>query len=221
MSARWRTAQFFELLWWRQYLARKRKADYLNWKKNYWTRLFDRFALWPPAGASVLDAGCGPAGAFLVLDNCSVDAVDPLIKAYERRLRHFSRQDNPQVCFINAPLEKFKAARHYDRVFCFNALNHVGDLNLCILRLEQCLAQEGILVCSIDVHRRGWLRRIFQRLPGDMLHPQQLTIVEYERRFELSGLECYERQVLKKGLIFNYILMKLRHRAENRGGHSS
>lgn len=208
-------------MWWRQYLAGKRKEDYLNWKKNYWRALFDRFDLWPPPGAAILDAGCGPAGAYLVLDACPVDAVDPLLDAYEKHLPHFSRTAYPQVRFFNSSLEQFKPACRYDRIFCLNALNHVDDLTACIGGLSLNLAPGGVLVCAVDVHRRAWLGKIFRILPGDILHPHQWTAAEYERLFHPFGLECFERQTLKKGLIFNYLLMKLRHRPETRAGHSS
>ena len=108
MQLRWQIAQFFEMRWWRRYLSGKEKDAYLDWKKNYWRALLDRLDLSIPNGATVLDAGCGPAGIFTVLPTNKVDALDPLLDQYERHLPHFRKSDYPQVHFICAPLEQFE-----------------------------------------------------------------------------------------------------------------
>jgi|GEM_PF-6859003 len=39
---RLKLAQKAELIWWRNYLKKKEKTEYLKWKKNYWNDFLDR-----------------------------------------------------------------------------------------------------------------------------------------------------------------------------------
>lgn len=206
MAARWRFAQFIEMIWWRGYLSKWGKADYLRWKKDYWKQLLDRFELWPAPGSRVLDAGCGPAGVFLVLEESEVDAVDPLLLRYEQVLPHFSRSDYPDVQFFATVLERFLPEKKYDTVFCFNALNHVNDLETSAQRLSELLRPGGTLVLAIDAHRQKWLRRLFQIFPGDILHPHQHTVLEYRQLLERQGLVVRQQALIRPGRIFDYVL---------------
>lgn len=214
MHIRWRIAQFFELHWWRRYLSGREKAAYLAWKRAYWRQLLAENALKPPPGSTVLDAGCGPAGIFLVLEQCRVDAVDPLLAAYEAALLHFSRADYPAVDFYDAPLEHFSPAKQYDYVFCLNALNHVADLPLCLGQLAGLTRPGGRLVLTVDAHRRRWLRRLFQIFPGDILHPQQFTVAEYRGMLQAEGYWILHEKVLKKTPVFHYVLFVAERRRD-------
>ncbi len=206
MALQWRIAQFFELLWWRYYLSGRDKAAYLAWKRAYWQRLLDRFDLWPVQDSCVLDAGCGPAGVFIVLQDMRVDALDPLLERYERNLPHFSQADYPEVRFFQARLEYFLPGKKFDTVFCFNALNHMENLFQSAQQLSRLLRPGGKLVLSIDVHRKKWVRRLFQLFPGDVLHPQQYTASEYRQLLEQRGFAIEKEARIQSGLIFDYVL---------------
>ena len=206
MALRWRIAQFFELFWWRRYLSGQDKTAYLAWKRAYWRQFLDRFDLWPPPDTGVLDAGCGPAGVFIILREMQVDALDPLLTAYERRLPHFSRADYPKVTFFETGLEHFFPEKKYDTVFCFNALNHVDNLRQSILQLSRLLQPRGKLVLTIDGHRKKWLRNLFRLFPGDILHPHQHTAMDYRRLLEKQGFFIEKEETVKCGLIFDYVL---------------
>ncbi len=204
MQLRWQIAQFFEIRWWQHYLSGKEKNDYLNWKKNYWRGLLDRLELPVPENASALDAGCGPAGIFTVLEGSKTDALDPLLERYERELPHFQRTDYPTVRFFCQPLELFEPEQPYDLVFCLNAINHVADLEVCFDRLVACTCPGGSLVLTVDAHNYGWLKRIFRAFPGDILHPHQYDLPEYEAMLTRRGLRIVRRELLKKERIFSY-----------------
>ena len=84
---RWKIAQSAEIRWWQRYLKRKPAADYLQWKSAYWKTFLHQIGLKVKASENVLDAGCGPAGVFMVLKDQKVDAVDPLLDQYDKKLK--------------------------------------------------------------------------------------------------------------------------------------
>ncbi len=204
---RWKLAQAAEIRWWRNYLRNRQKEAYLEQKKQYWHRVLHAMDLTAAPGAEVLDAGCGPAGIFMVLDACQVTALDPLLDAYAQQLTHFSPNSYPHVRFLCLPLEDYAEERRYDRVFCLNAINHVSDLSRCVQVLVRALSPGGKLLLGVDVHRKNWLKRIFRVLPGDVLHPHQHGMEDYNRLFADEGLTLEKSVCLKKGSIFNYQLM--------------
>lgn len=210
MQLRWQIAQFFEIRWWQHYLCGKDKNRYLDWKKNYWKALVDRLGLQVEPDVSVLDAGCGPAGIFTILPNNRVDAVDPLLDRYERDLSHFRKSEYLNVRFFSETIEDFQPAQTYDYVFCLNAINHVSDLNFSLDRLTACTRPGGTLVLSVDAHNYGWLKRIFTWIPGDVLHPHQYDLTEYQDMLTRRGWRIEQTVLLKKERIFSYYVMVAR-----------
>lgn len=206
MNLRWHIAQFFEIRWWRRYLARRDKAAYLTWKRRYWEKFLQKSGLEIPAHAGVLDAGCGPAGIFSILENQTVDALDPLLHRYEKLLPHFRCSDYPSVRFINTPLEDFFPERTYGFVFCLNAINHVADIRRCFERLAALTRPGGTLAVSVDAHQYTWLKKLFRFLPADILHPHQYDLNEYGAMLTGQGFQITKTVLMKKGGIFNYYL---------------
>ena len=135
---RWRLAQAAELRWWRCHLRKRHPQEYLAWKADQWRQELELIGpgLELRDGARVLDAGCGPAGIFIVLPDCTVHAVDPLIDAYESVLPHFDRTFYPWVTFFPTPVEYFEPPAEYDLVFSNNAVNHFSDLELSRIRRQ-------------------------------------------------------------------------------------
>jgi len=206
-GVRWRIAQAAELHWWRLYLQRQKPGDYLSAKRAYWRRVLHEARLTVPDGAAVLDAGCGPAGIFMVLDDCRVDAVDPLLDQYEYQLPHFSRSAYPWVRFHTGLLEEYDVRSSYDFVFCLNALNHVADLQAAAAHLVRAIRPGGTLVLSIDTHRYTFLKHLFRALPGDILHPHQHGLDDYRRLLKTIGCSIQRSVRLKEGRIFDYWLL--------------
>lgn len=208
MNWKWNLAQAAEIRWWKYYLAGKLPEDYLRDKAAYWQRVIKRARIQLPAGARVLDAGCGPAGIFMVLEDQTVDALDPLLEQYARELPHFDPAHYPGVKFLPESLENYQSDTSYDLIFCLNAINHVADIEQALDRLVACLAPQGTLWLSIDAHRHPGLRRIFQWLPGDILHPQQFTLEEYRQLLAQRGMSVVQSLKLKPGRIFDYYLLE-------------
>jgi len=207
MNLRWKLAQALEIRWWRAYLKDKSPEAYLRQKADYWRRVLEAARFEPAPGARILDAGCGPAGIFLVLDRQEVDAVDPLLEAYRAGLPHFEPSRYPYVRFFSQPLEEFRPAAPYDAIFCLNAINHVAGLAASLDVLAGALRPGGCLLLSVDTHKHVFLKKLFQWLPGDVLHPHQHSLGEYRRMLEERGLKVEREVRLKEGVVFDYYLM--------------
>jgi 2-polyprenyl-3-methyl-5-hydroxy-6-metoxy-1,4-benzoquinol methylase len=208
MNLRWKVAQTAEQYWWQQYLRKKPVDQYLHQKKAYWHRVLAEAKVSIAPTDRILDAGCGPAGIFMVFPENEVVAIDPLLQRYEQTLAHFRQAWYPWVQFHNTSLENWPARASFDTVFCLNAINHVSDLPLALDRLIASLKPGGTLWLSIDAHRHTWLQPIFQLIPGDILHPHQYSKSEYIQMVE--DRQCTIRQVrcLKPGQIFDYYLIE-------------
>lgn len=210
MNLRWRCAQFFELYWWKRYLNHQDKTAYLHWKKNYWSGFLQKSGIILPQGANVLDAGCGPAGIFTILDEFRVDAVDPLIDRYCSTLPHFHPADYPHVRFFSQPLESFCQHKKYEVVFCLNAINHMAELNNSLDRLVSLVMPGGYLLLSVDAHNFNSVKRLLQFIPADILHPHQFSVPDYTKMLCERGLQIERTILIKKSRIFSYYLFVTR-----------
>ncbi len=217
-NRRWRIAQAAEIRWWKRYLAKQPVDAYAGWKKNYWTSLLETLQLSPKPNARVLDAGCGPAGIFTALAHCKVDAVDPLLERYEE-LDHFDRSHYPHVTWHAQQLETFQAEQVFDYVFCLNVINHVRDLDAATQVLAKAAKPDGTLVISIDAHRHTWLKPIFKAIPGDILHPHQLDLADYEALFHRHGMVVVNKVLYREEFLFDYWVFTLRMSGQNPVAH--
>ncbi len=209
MKLRWKIAQAAEIRWWRQYLKGKSIPDYKHNKAQYWHRVLADLAPFLLPYGKILDAGCGPAGIFMVLPDKEVKAIDPLLDQYEY-LPHFSKTDYPWVSFENISLESFSTNQKYDTIFCLNAINHVDDIQKSLDVLFQTIKPGGQLIISTDAHKYKWLKKIFQWLPGDILHPHQYDTKDYTQMLTSRGGNIIQTITSKPGNIFDYIIFVLR-----------
>ena len=78
-SRRWKVAQKAEIGWWKRYLKKKPVGDYIEWKRKYWTEFLSSVSdvIDVDQDHEILDAGCGPAGIFIILEGNKVTAIDP------------------------------------------------------------------------------------------------------------------------------------------------
>jgi len=208
-SNRWHTAQYFEIRWWKRYLKSKSVTDYLAWKKEYWHNLLNILKEDIPSleGCKILDAGCGPAGIFTILEKNEVTAIDPLLNDYDKDLDHFSFNDYPNIRFITTTIEEFEPDILFDVIFCLNAINHVRDIQGSLSQMANCIAPGGILIMTVDAHKYRPLKSLFKWIPGDILHPHQLNQAGYIRLLKKIGLSIQQTMKLKKGNIFDYSLI--------------
>ncbi len=205
-KTRWKIAQWFELRWWKNYLRHKDKEQYLSWKKNYWQDIFTR--LQPEANLTthqtIADLGCGPAGVFIALPQNKVTAVDPLIEAYENETPFFTQSDYPHTRFIKSGIEDFNRTEKYEVVFCMNCINHVHDIEKGFETLKEVCAHQGTLVLSIDAHNFSFFKYLFRLIPGDILHPHQYNLAEYQTFLEKQGFKIVKTELLKQEFLFTH-----------------
>jgi 2-polyprenyl-6-hydroxyphenyl methylase/3-demethylubiquinone-9 3-methyltransferase len=204
---RWKIAQWAERRWWRQYLKNKSVDDYLVWKKNYWQDFLRKINLDEVSLTQQknIDLGCGPAGIFLLFDQAT--AVDPLLDSYDADLAHFSKKNYPNNTFVTTSLEDFSPTESYDTIFCINAINHVSDMQKGIAKLSECAHEKSTLVISIDAHNHNFLKIVFQLLPGDILHPHQYNLAEYQSKIEAEGWKIKQSVKMDSAFIFNYYVL--------------
>lgn len=202
---KWKIAQKLEYKWWQKYLEKKDPEEYLQRKLSYWNKLLGEIAQELPSlnGKRILDAGCGPAGIFLALNHNKVDAIDPLLDKYQN-LPHFDEKRVEWVNFKCQTLESFNQIEVYDVIFCLNAINHVRNVESCYDNLIKALKPGGIMVISTDAHKHQFLKKVFQFLPGDVLHPVQLDIEEYNEFLTNRDLKILKSLNYEKGKIFDY-----------------
>lgn len=203
----WHLAQRLEWWWWRKYLHNKDTDTYLSWKRQYWSD----FVMKLPSTfhhitqKNILDAGCGPAGIFMIMGENTVTALDPLLNQYDT-LAHFDRQQYPYCTFINSSIESYSPTHPYDYVFSLNAINHVADLPLCIRNIYGYLRDGGTAIISTDVHRYPLLKKLLRIIPTDALHPQQDDAKDYINILEKTGFKHIEILPLEpENPLFDYV----------------
>ena len=206
-SVKWKIAQQLEYKWWSRYLEDKNPEAYLKWKLSYWQDLLKSVeeVIPLPEQKTVLDAGCGPAGIFMALHNNDVTAIDPLLNKYKEFI-HFDETKYPFVTFQQCTIEELNEKEKFDYIFCLNAINHVNDLELSYDKLISALKPNGYFIVSTDVHRSSFLKKIFQWIPGDMLHPHQYSMEEYDAFLKERRMKIIKNMLYKQELIFDYII---------------
>lgn len=212
-NLKWKLAQFFELKWWLFYFKGKEKVAYLNWKKNYWKSVFKQTEIHESIQPSdtILELGCGPAGCFIYFTQNKIVAVDPLLQSYQNSLSFFEPSEYPNTQFISSSIEKASIQKQFDVILCFNAINHVKDIELSLNKLCKWLKPEGKVFLSVDAHNHSFLKTVFHAIPGDILHPHQYTLQEYVELCSNAGLKHSETILLKKESIFSHYLLLLKH----------
>jgi 2-polyprenyl-3-methyl-5-hydroxy-6-metoxy-1,4-benzoquinol methylase len=210
-SLKWKLAQKLELKWWKNYLNNKDVPTYLDWKRNYWNQFLQEISesVTIRANENILDAGSGPAGIFMVLEDCKVTAVDPLLEQY-KTLPHFSKERYPKVQFETSSIEAYQPSYTFDKVFCLNAINHVADIEKAYDKLFEFTAVGGLMIVSIDSHRFGFLKHLFRLIPGDALHPHQYDLAEYRKFITDRNGTILQEIKSKPGNIFDYWVMVVR-----------
>lgn len=210
---KWKIAQFFEIRWWQHYLGQQEVEDYLGRKKAYWEKILSLCPFSPEPSSRILDAGCGPAGIFTILQEYPVDAVDPLIDQYEKTLPHFSRHQYPNTQFFHTTFEEFYPTAAYDFVFCLNAVNHFKNIQFAMEKLGALTAPGQWLALSVDAHKWRGAKHLFRIIPADLLHPHQYDLKEYEQMLETAGFKIFQTEKLKNGYIFDYhIIFALKYK---------
>ncbi|MBF9030994.1 methyltransferase domain-containing protein [Rhodobacterales bacterium HKCCE3408] len=118
--------------------------------KHFFTGHFD---LTPEdyAGKHVLDVGCGPRGS---LEWCTMAAsttgADPLADEYLALGAHAHRMTYVATRAETMPFDDGR----FDVISCFNALDHVDDVEMSLAEMHRCLAPAGLLLVIVEVNHK-------------------------------------------------------------------
>lgn len=129
-------------------------------QKHWWYRarrqvlaaLIRRRAL-PPAGARILEIGCGTGHNLAMLAQFGeVDALE--LDAAAREIAQ-ERLGKP---VLSAPLPQLKgvALRHYDLVGAFDVIEHIADDHAALMSIARRLKPGGRLVMTVPAHQWMW-----------------------------------------------------------------
>lgn len=201
---RWSVAQWFERRWWKSYLKDKSPASYLAWKRNYWFDFLEKIGVSLSSSDVVLDAGCGPAGIFTVLNGNEVVAIDPLLPSYEK-MGLLVQSSFENVRFEAAHIEELRHIAKFDVVFCINAINHVQDLSKSLRSLSQAAKPSATMVITTDCHRFNFYKLLFRLIPLDILHPHQFSELEYIAAIEKHQIRVVRKVQLQQNHFFKYM----------------
>lgn len=97
----------------------------------------------------------------------------------------------------------------FDKIYCFNAINHVADMRRCLRNLYDALNAHGLLYLTVDAHNYPVFLKLFRSIPGDILHPQQHDLRSYTRCLTENGWHIRRTFCLKKEFFFNYYWLEL------------
>lgn len=100
-------------------------------------------------GKSIIDIGCGPRGSLEWAEGAKVRVgLDALVDQY-RNLGI----DQHKMRYIAATVEAIPyAAKRFDFVTCFNALDHVEDLLTALNEIHRVLKKDGTFLLIVEVN---------------------------------------------------------------------
>ena len=202
---RWKIAQFAERWWWKIYISKKDPSQYRQWKQAYWLNVLQKIGYQKDDFyGRIADIGCGPNGIFQLFEKShQISLIDPLLDAY-MLYDTFNKPSKSQL--FSMQIEDFGGKIDHDFVFCFNAINHMLDMQKALQKMVKILSKNGTLILSCDVHNWYLLHQIFRFIPGDVLHPHQITKKEMDSLLTHHGLTIKQcRQLNKKPIFSEYV----------------
>lgn len=146
LLGRYRTKLFFERNYWRWQRLKEGELQNAHYPYFYTTA----FGLTEEdyRDKDILDIGCGPRGSLDWLENArSRTGIDPLAETYLRM--------NPQLKMrmVAAAAEEMPFSDNaFDFVTCFNALDHVDNLEASLMEIKRVLRAGGQLLIITDIH---------------------------------------------------------------------
>jgi 2-polyprenyl-6-hydroxyphenyl methylase/3-demethylubiquinone-9 3-methyltransferase len=136
-----------------------------------------------------------------------------LLSEYEKQTNFFKRSDYPKVNFVQSTIEEFDSkGLKYDKVFCMNAINHVHNIEKGFQQLKNLCAENGYIIVTIDAHNFSFFKHLFRLIPGDILHPHQYNLREYQQFLSSGNWKIKSSALIKKEFFFNHYLLIAREK---------
>jgi ubiquinone/menaquinone biosynthesis C-methylase UbiE len=187
--------QTFEFAFWAKLRARQRMSGVYE---PCFTELMQLSAS-DYRNKRLLDIGCGPLGTLEWADMAAERVgLDPLADRY--RLLGTSRH---KMTYVTARSESIPYADGYfDIVSCFNALDHVDDLDHTIAEIKRVLATGGLFLLAVDTNHAATIAEpiAIDWQIGKRFKPE--CSIELEQHYERSSTSYID--VMAQKAYFNH-----------------
>ena len=134
-----------EIRYWRSQAATGTLDN--SWYQDLYTK---HFGLQPSdySNKSILDLGCGPLGSLEWAESASERVgLDPLISSYRGLGLNSHKMQYVEGRSEDIPFGN----EHFDYVTCFNALDHVDDVQLTLAEVVRVLKRGGKFLVFVDI----------------------------------------------------------------------
>lgn len=147
----------------------------------------------------LLDIGCGPLGTLEWADMAAERVgLDPLADRYR-----LLGTNNHKMAYVKGRSEAIPYADGYfDIVSCFNALDHVDDLDLTVTEIKRVLAKGGLFLLAVDTNHAATIAEpiTIDWQIGERFKPE--CSIEFEQHYERSSTSYVE--VMARKSYFNH-----------------
>jgi SAM-dependent methyltransferase len=192
---RWRTAQSYELSYWKRSseaiaTGRLPQLDFYAWRAGQMeARLVGLFDDGRKASARILEVGSGPVGIVSALHWGERYAIDSLEEFYKSspELTEFR---NPAVRHLTGTGEALPFPDdHFSLVIIDNVIDHVHAADRVLGEIRRVLIPGGIMYLAVNIHTSwgAFLHRILANLRLDPGHPYTFTRANIRRFIEQCG----------------------------------
>lgn len=166
------------------YEANARRWDSERSRSLFEKPWLDRLLAHIPAGAAVLDLGCGtgePIARYLIERGCAVTGID-----FSAAMLSFARSRFPEVRWIEADIRDLQLAERFSGIVAWDSFFHLNrdEQREIIPRLAQHLLPGGAMLLTVGPDDGEALGQVGD---GPVYHAS-LSPTEYASRLALVGL---------------------------------
>ncbi len=177
--------------------------EWLRVRRQTWRNLLDSLKneIAFDNSTRVLDIGSGPTSIFLALREGEKYVIDPLCE-HLFQLHSFMKEveEYKDVNFVASPIEDVTLDKQFDLIFTINAIDHVGELEVAVNKVDELLAPSGTLVLIVDCYADPAVRNVIRFFDADLPHPHHLVIKDVFQLFSSYRLIRQDNEIWK---VFN------------------
>jgi SAM-dependent methyltransferase len=179
----------------------KKAEDVREWlrvRRVTWPNLMDYLKdnIDVKATQRILDIGGGPTSIFLALNKGEKYLVDPVYQTLFQGVP-FMRdiEEYKDVHFLACTIEEAVFDKPFDLIFTINSIDHVGDLNSVVKKIDELLVSGGTLVVIVDCYADNWVRNIVRFFDADVPHPHHFLVEDIIRLFPAYKLKKRDNKI--------------------------